>query len=116
MEAQTWLRFARSGRLDGRWPLDSSQPPRHWTIFETIRIASQFAVTRHVERCGTVGATDWKESGSVGEGIEVLLRPDKFRAAGFTPLASECVLAPRVKECPVHLEARVSGIHLLYGE
>jgi flavin reductase (DIM6/NTAB) family NADH-FMN oxidoreductase RutF len=42
--------------------------------------------------------------------------PDKFRVAGFTPLASECVLAPRVKECPVQLEARVSGIHLLDGE
>ena len=41
---------------------------------------------------------------------------DKFRAAGFTPLASECVLAPRVKECPVQLEARVSDIHLLDGE
>ena len=42
--------------------------------------------------------------------------PDKFGAAGFTALASECVLAPRVRECPVQLEARVSGIHLLEGE
>jgi len=41
---------------------------------------------------------------------------DKFRAGGFTPLASECVLAPRVRECPVQLEARVSAIHLLEGE
>lgn len=42
--------------------------------------------------------------------------PDKFVAARFTPLASESVRAPRVKECPVQLEATVSQIHLLKGE
>ena len=42
--------------------------------------------------------------------------PDKFVAAGVTPLASESVKAPRVKECPVQLEATVSQIHLLKGE
>ena len=42
--------------------------------------------------------------------------PDKFAAAGFTPLLSECVLTPRVLECPVQLEASVNRIHLLQGE
>jgi flavin reductase (DIM6/NTAB) family NADH-FMN oxidoreductase RutF len=42
--------------------------------------------------------------------------PDKFRAAGFTPVRSEWVLAPRVRECPVQLEATVSRIHMLDGE
>ena len=42
--------------------------------------------------------------------------PDKFAAAGLTPVASESVCAPRVKECPVQLEATVSRIHLLEGE
>ena len=42
--------------------------------------------------------------------------PDKFSAAGLTPLASESGSAPRVKECPVQLEAVVSKIHLLQGE
>jgi flavin reductase (DIM6/NTAB) family NADH-FMN oxidoreductase RutF len=42
--------------------------------------------------------------------------PDKFAAAGLTPLASESVSAPRVKECPVQLEATVSRVHLLGGE
>ena len=42
--------------------------------------------------------------------------PDKFVAAGLTPLASESVRAPRVKECPVQLEATVSQIHLLGEE
>lgn len=41
---------------------------------------------------------------------------DKFAAAGLTPLASESVKAPRVKECPVQLEASVSHIHMLQGE
>jgi len=42
--------------------------------------------------------------------------PDKFRAAGFTRVRSEWVLAPRVLECPVQLEATVSRIHMLDGE
>jgi flavin reductase (DIM6/NTAB) family NADH-FMN oxidoreductase RutF len=39
--------------------------------------------------------------------------PDKFGMAGFTPLDSEVVAAPRVQECPVQLEAVVEGIHAL---
>lgn len=41
---------------------------------------------------------------------------DKFGAAGLTPLSSECVLAPRVLECPVQLEATVTRIQMLDGE
>lgn len=41
---------------------------------------------------------------------------DKFAAAGFTPLESEYVAAPRVLECPAQLEGRVSKIHSLRGE
>jgi flavin reductase (DIM6/NTAB) family NADH-FMN oxidoreductase RutF len=36
---------------------------------------------------------------------------DKFSAAGFTPLASECVSVPRVRECPAQLECKVKKIH-----
>lgn len=36
---------------------------------------------------------------------------DKFGVAGLTPLPSELVQAPRVKECPVHLEARLVKVH-----
>ncbi|MFC4950360.1 flavin reductase family protein [Pseudonocardia sp. GCM10023141] len=32
--------------------------------------------------------------------------PDKFAAAGLTPVPSELVAAPRVGECPLQLEAR----------
>lgn len=36
---------------------------------------------------------------------------DKFGIAGLTPLASETVAAPRVRECPVQLEAVVVAKH-----
>jgi len=41
---------------------------------------------------------------------------DKFGAAGLTPMASQKVAAPRVKECPAQLEARVRQIHDLTGD
>ena len=37
--------------------------------------------------------------------------PDKFGIAGLTPVASETVAAPRVRECPVQLEAIVEATH-----
>lgn len=36
---------------------------------------------------------------------------DKFGVAGLTLLPSQLVQAPRVKECPVHLEAKFVMIH-----
>ncbi|TCK17171.1 flavin reductase (DIM6/NTAB) family NADH-FMN oxidoreductase RutF [Thiogranum longum] len=36
---------------------------------------------------------------------------DKFGLAGLTPMASETVAPPRVRECPVQLEARVTSSH-----
>lgn len=36
---------------------------------------------------------------------------DKFSVADLTPVASESVSAPRVRECAVQLEARVEGLH-----
>ncbi len=36
---------------------------------------------------------------------------DKFGISGFTPLPSETVGAPRVRECPVQLEATVEAVH-----
>ena len=41
---------------------------------------------------------------------------DKFGAAGFSALPSEIVSAPRVKECPVQMEAKVRKIHELEGD
>ena len=36
---------------------------------------------------------------------------DKFGVSGLTPVASETVAAPRVRECPVQLEAKVTAVH-----
>jgi flavin reductase (DIM6/NTAB) family NADH-FMN oxidoreductase RutF len=36
---------------------------------------------------------------------------DKFAIAGLTPVASETVASPRVRECPVQLEAKVEAVH-----
>jgi flavin reductase (DIM6/NTAB) family NADH-FMN oxidoreductase RutF len=38
---------------------------------------------------------------------------DKFGVAGLTPIESDCVAPPRVRECPVHLEAVLEGAHPL---
>lgn len=37
--------------------------------------------------------------------------PRKFQAAGLTPIAAETVKPPRIAECPLHLEAKVTAIH-----
>jgi len=37
--------------------------------------------------------------------------PRKFQAAGLTPIAAETVQPPRVAECPLQLEAKVTAIH-----
>ena len=36
---------------------------------------------------------------------------DKFGLAGLTPFKSETMMAPRVQECPVQLEAKVEAVH-----
>jgi flavin reductase (DIM6/NTAB) family NADH-FMN oxidoreductase RutF len=41
---------------------------------------------------------------------------DKFSAAGLTPLASECVSVPRVRECPAQLECKTKKVHSLKGD
>jgi flavin reductase (DIM6/NTAB) family NADH-FMN oxidoreductase RutF len=41
---------------------------------------------------------------------------DKFAAGSFTPMPGEVVSVPRVKECPVQLEATTRSIHELAGE
>jgi flavin reductase (DIM6/NTAB) family NADH-FMN oxidoreductase RutF len=40
---------------------------------------------------------------------------DKFSASGLTPLDSEVVKPARVRECPVHMEARVHHLHRMHG-
>lgn len=37
--------------------------------------------------------------------------PDKFGRAGLTPLESQTIAAPRVRECPIQMEATVAARH-----
>ncbi len=37
--------------------------------------------------------------------------PRKFAVSGLTPIASETISPPRVRECPVQLEAKVEAMH-----
>ena len=37
--------------------------------------------------------------------------PNKFGVAGLTPVRSETVSAPCVRECPVQLESKVEAMH-----
>ena len=39
--------------------------------------------------------------------------PKKFEVAGVTPMKSDVVSVPSVKECPVHMEAIVTAIHAI---
>ncbi|HEX3121472.1 MAG TPA: flavin reductase family protein [Candidatus Acidoferrum sp.] len=41
--------------------------------------------------------------------------PRKFEVAELTPLPSDLVKPMRAKECPVHMEARVTALHKLSG-
>jgi len=41
---------------------------------------------------------------------------DKFRAAGLTSLSSELVKPSRVRECPIHMEAKVHCLHKMQGQ
>ena len=42
--------------------------------------------------------------------------PDKFGAAGLTPIAAETVGAPRVLECPIQLEAKLVRAHAVMAD
>jgi len=68
---------------------------------------------QHVERLAPLTGRDPVPG---GKDSRFRFERDKFGASGLTPLASEIVAAPRVKECPGQLEAKVTRIHLLSGD
>ena len=41
---------------------------------------------------------------------------DKFGTAGLTPIPSETVAAPRARECPIHLEAKLARVHRVMAD
>lgn len=55
--------------------------------------------------------TGTKDVPEVEKAMGYTYEPRKFEAARLTPIASQTVAPPRVLECPVQLEAVVSGRH-----
>ncbi|GAB3915195.1 flavin reductase family protein [Larkinella knui] len=67
-----------------------------------------------VDRLALLTGTSPVPAGKLAKGYSY--EADKFKKAGVTPLESNLVKAPRVLECPVHLEARFVSIHPLGAE
>lgn len=67
-----------------------------------------------VDRLALVTGSNPVPAGKVLKGYEH--EADKFGRAGLTPIASTIVKAPRVLECPVHLEAAYVAIHPFAAE
>lgn len=77
----------------------SVQPPRH--SHRLLKERQEFVV--NIPRASQVEAVDYC---GVVSGRDV----DKFAECGFTPLASQKIAVPGIKECPVQLECRVHSI------
>lgn len=67
-----------------------------------------------VDRLALVTGSDPVPSGKMLKGYTH--EADKFGRAGLTPVESTIVKAPRVLECPVHLEAAFVAIHPFAAE
>ena len=67
------------------------------------------ALAGMVDRLALTTGSDPVPEGKVRRGYR--FEPDKFGVSGFTPMPSETVVAPRVRECPVQLEAIVEEVH-----
>ncbi len=67
------------------------------------------ALAGMVDRLALTTGSDPVPEGKLRRGYRT--ERDKFGVSGFTPTASETVAAPRVRECPVQLEAVVEAVH-----
>jgi flavin reductase (DIM6/NTAB) family NADH-FMN oxidoreductase RutF len=67
------------------------------------------ALHEMVDRLALTTGSDPVPEGKVRRGYRH--EPDKFGVSGFTAMPSETVGAPRVRECPVQLEAVVEAVH-----
>lgn len=72
------------------------------------------ALAAAVDRLALTTGSNPVPSGKKARGYR--FEPDKFGLAGLTPVASETVPSPRVAECPVNLEAVVSGAQPLAAD
>ncbi len=73
-----------------------------------LNLPSQAQVS-HVDRLALTTGADPVPSVKAARGYRHVR--DKFGVSGFTPEAALAVAAPRVRECPVQLEAVVEAVH-----
>jgi flavin reductase (DIM6/NTAB) family NADH-FMN oxidoreductase RutF len=67
------------------------------------------ALAGMVDRLALTTGSDPVPEGKIRRGYRT--EREKFGLSGFTPMPSETVRAPRVRECPVQLEAVVETVH-----
>jgi flavin reductase (DIM6/NTAB) family NADH-FMN oxidoreductase RutF len=67
------------------------------------------ALAGMVDRLALTTGSDPVPDGKIRRGYRY--EPNKFGLSGFTAIPSETVSAPRVRECPVQLEAVVEAVH-----
>jgi flavin reductase (DIM6/NTAB) family NADH-FMN oxidoreductase RutF len=73
-----------------------------------INLPSAGQVT-HVDRLALTTGRDPVPEYKAKMGYEYV--PDKFEIAGLTPMKSDLVAPPRVKECPVQMEGTIYQVH-----
>lgn len=69
---------------------------------------------QYVDRLALTTGSDPVPAGKLAKGYRTVR--DKFRLAGLTAEGSSTVMAPRVKECPVQLEAKFIALHRVAEE
>jgi flavin reductase (DIM6/NTAB) family NADH-FMN oxidoreductase RutF len=90
----------------------ASKTPRNMArTRECVLNLPSAALARMVDRLALTTGSDPVPEGKRARGYRT--ERDKFGLAGFTPVASETVAAPRAGECPVQLEAVVEDLHPL---
>jgi flavin reductase (DIM6/NTAB) family NADH-FMN oxidoreductase RutF len=67
------------------------------------------ALAEMVDLLALTTGTETVPEGKIRRGYRY--EPEKFGVSGFTAMPSETVRAPRVRECPVQLEAVVEQVH-----
>jgi flavin reductase (DIM6/NTAB) family NADH-FMN oxidoreductase RutF len=87
----------------------ASQTPRNMgRTGQCVLNLPSAALAGMVDRLALTTGTDPVPDGKLRRGYRY--EPNKFGVSGFTAMASETVAAPRVRECPVQLEAVVETI------
>ncbi len=87
----------------------SKTPQNMMRTRECVLNLPSAALAGMVDRLALTTGSDPVPEGKQRRGYRY--EPDKFGVSGFTAMPSETVRAPRIRECPVQLEAVVEAVH-----